>query len=96
VYRLETEQLLPVSTREAFEFFADALNLEVLTPPWLHFTVMTPRPIAMGPGTLIEYRPNARMVCGRHGRGHGAHQNRRRRTRHLCDLRPHRPATAHL
>jgi ligand-binding SRPBCC domain-containing protein len=56
VYRLETEQLLPVSTGEAFDFFADAFNLEALTPPWLHFTVITPRPIAMGPGTLIEYR----------------------------------------
>ena len=56
VYRLETEQLLPVPTAEAFAFFADALNLEAITPPWLHFTVMTPRPIAMGRGTQIEYR----------------------------------------
>ena len=56
VYRLETEQLLPVSTAEAFPFFADAFNLEAITPPWLHFRVMTPPPIVMGPGTLIEYR----------------------------------------
>ena len=45
-----------MSTGEAFAFFADALNLEAITPPWLHFKVMTPQPIAMGPGTLIEYR----------------------------------------
>ena len=56
VYRLETEQLLPVSTAEAFTFFADAFNLEAIPPPWLHFRVMTPPPIVMGPGTLIEYR----------------------------------------
>ncbi len=39
-----------------FAFFGDALNLESITPPWLGFRVVTPRPIAMGPGTLIEYR----------------------------------------
>jgi ligand-binding SRPBCC domain-containing protein len=56
VYTLQREQLVPLSPLETFEFFADAFNLEAITPPWLRFEVATPRPIAMGAGTLIEYR----------------------------------------
>ena len=52
----EQEQILPGAPAEVFEFFGDALNLEAITPPWLRFRVITPRPISMGPGTLIEYR----------------------------------------
>ena len=54
-YRLERRQLLPVPPEEAFGFFADAFNLEAITPPWLHFRVVTAAPIAMRAGTLIEY-----------------------------------------
>ena len=41
---------------QAFDFYGDALNLEPLTPPWLHFEVTTPMPIEMGAGTLLDYR----------------------------------------
>ncbi|HEX8052782.1 MAG TPA: SRPBCC family protein [Thermoleophilaceae bacterium] len=54
--RLEREQHLPGEPDEVFPFFADALNLERITPPWLGFRVTTPGTIEMGPGTLIEYR----------------------------------------
>ena len=53
---LEREQRLPGSPEEVFEFFADARNLEKITPPLLRFRVVTPEPIAMGRGTLIRYR----------------------------------------
>jgi ligand-binding SRPBCC domain-containing protein len=55
-YRLTRSQLLPVGIDEAFSFFADARNLERLTPPWLHFEIVTPSSIEMAPGTLIDYK----------------------------------------
>ena len=53
---LERTQELPVGIDRAFELFADAHNLEAITPPLLRFRVITPRPIEMREGTLLEYR----------------------------------------
>jgi ligand-binding SRPBCC domain-containing protein len=55
-HTLRREQRLPGAPDEVFPFFADAGNLEAITPPWLSFRIVTPRPIPMGAGTLIEYR----------------------------------------
>ena len=53
---LRRELRLPHPPDEVFAFFADAQDLEAITPPWLRFRVVTPGPIPMGPCTLIEYR----------------------------------------
>ena len=55
-FRLEAIQVLPVSRERIFQFFSDAMNLQELTPPWLHFTVLSSTPIQMAAGTLIDYR----------------------------------------
>jgi ligand-binding SRPBCC domain-containing protein len=55
-HRVETRMWLPRPPAEVFPFFADALNLEAITPPWLGFSVLTPSPIPMHAGTHIEYR----------------------------------------
>lgn len=53
---LETQLWVPRRREDLFPFFADAANLNLLTPPWLDFRILTPLPIPMGQGTLIDYR----------------------------------------
>lgn len=56
VHELRCEQVVPRPLDETFAFFAEARNLERITPPWLRFEVLTPAPITMRAGTVIDYR----------------------------------------
>lgn len=56
LHRLEREQRVGRPPAETFELFADAHKLEQLTPSWLRFRVLTPRPIELRAGALIDYR----------------------------------------
>jgi ligand-binding SRPBCC domain-containing protein len=53
---LKMRLFLPRPLEIVFPFFADAGNLEILTPPWLRFEIVTPSPIVMHSGALIDYR----------------------------------------
>jgi ligand-binding SRPBCC domain-containing protein len=53
---IERSQRIARPPDEVFAFFADAHNLEAITPEWLRFRIVTPGRIEMRAGTLIEYR----------------------------------------
>ncbi|MCG8623340.1 MAG: SRPBCC family protein [Proteobacteria bacterium] len=61
-FLFKTQQTLDQPLTEVFEFFSDAHNLAMITPPWLRFEILTPAPIEMLPGTRIDYRLKLRGI----------------------------------
>ena len=59
---LERSTILPYPIERVFDFFSEAENLESLTPPWLSFRILTPRPIHMCEGALIDYQLRLRGI----------------------------------
>lgn len=57
---LRREAVVKRPIEETFSFFADAFNLNVLTPPWVGFEILTPPPIQMQAHTLIDYKISIR------------------------------------
>lgn len=62
VRELQSELWLPLPSEELFPFFADNANLDAITPPWLNFRVVTPPPIVMREGALIDYKLRVRGI----------------------------------
>jgi ligand-binding SRPBCC domain-containing protein len=61
VRTLLSEQLLCRDVEGVFAFFSDVDNLDLLTPPWLHFRILTPG-VPMRRGAVIGYRLRWRGV----------------------------------
>jgi uncharacterized protein (TIGR01777 family) len=55
IHRFRGEQLVPVTLKRAFAFFSDPANLEAITPPTLHFAIVS-LPNALDRAALISYR----------------------------------------
>lgn len=57
-----TSERFPYPLEDVFSFFAEAENLEAITPPWLQFRLASPGPILMGVGTQLDYELRFRRV----------------------------------
>ena len=56
VRNFQSQLWLPQSREKVFAFFSDAQNLDLITPPWLHFRTLTRGSGEMRPGMLMDHR----------------------------------------
>ena len=52
---LKKEIIIHKPLSEVFEFFSKAENLNLITPPYLNFRIITPLPVEMKTGAIINY-----------------------------------------
>lgn len=55
LFVFHADQFVPRPLEEVFSFFSRAENLQRLTPPWLHFRILSVDPEPVRKGTLIRY-----------------------------------------
>ena len=60
--KFQTEMFVDKPIDKVFEFFADPSNLEELTPPWLNFNIVSPEPLGIGLGAIIDYKLRVHRV----------------------------------
>jgi ligand-binding SRPBCC domain-containing protein len=56
VQNFESQLWLLQPREKVFAFFSDPRNLDLITPPWLHFQTITPCPMEMCPGAVMDHR----------------------------------------
>ena len=61
-FHFNASVLLPHPLLEVFDFLSKAEKLELLTPPWVHFNILTSTPIEMRQGLVIRYRIRIRGI----------------------------------
>lgn len=61
-FLFKTQQTIKNPLTEVFDFFSNAHNLALITPPSLNLEILTPAPIEMFAGTLIDYRLKLRGI----------------------------------
>lgn len=54
-FDLRTSIRLAKPRSDVFPFFANAANLEILTPPWVNFRILSELPVQMHEGASIDY-----------------------------------------
>ena len=55
VRNFQSQLWLPQSRDKVFAFFSDAQNLDLITPPWLHFRTVTLSSTEMQPGMMMDH-----------------------------------------
>lgn len=56
LHEFKTSMKLPLGIDEVFSFFCDTANLEKITPPQFNLHLLTPRPIEITQGMIMDYK----------------------------------------
>ena len=56
IYELNRSQWIPRSLKRVFPFCEKPENLALITPPCLDFEILSPTPVTMAAGCVIDYR----------------------------------------